>query len=155
MKKIIFLLISLISFQSFGQSFNEDKKSIDNYIKRMYSMKPFEGVKIIEDYNDTYLISVLSLPANKYPNQSTLMRVAEVKSQSQSSTFLNGSNISMDMVMSTIESENNSKVKETTTIMVETIKQNSNGFVKSMELLTNFDISGGERILFVFIKKID
>ena len=69
----------------------------------MYKFKPFEGVKIVEDYDDAYLISVLSLPLDKYPNQSMMMRVADVKAQSQASTFLNGSNITMDMLMSTSE----------------------------------------------------
>ncbi len=79
----------------FSQSFNEDKVACSNYIQRMYKFKPFEGVKIVEDYDDAYLISVLSLPVDKYPNQSMMMRVADVKAQSQASTFLNCSNINV------------------------------------------------------------
>ena len=154
MKKLIFILLASLSVQAFGQSFNEDKTAFTNYIKRMYKFKAFEGVKIVEDYDYAYLISALSLPANKYPNESMMMRVADVKAQSQTSTFLNGSNITMDMVMTTEEKEKADGVKVSTTIMIESIKQNANGFVKAMELLTSFEIDDGERILFIYMKKM-
>ena len=130
-KRTIILLASVIfiCLNIKGQSFNEDKTAFTNFIQRMYKFKPFEGVKIVEDYTDTYLISVLSLPTDKYPNQSMLMRVAEVKGQSQANTFLNGSQIDMDMVLTTQEKESADGVKESTVIMIESIKQNSAGFV--------------------------
>ena len=120
----------------------------------MYKFKAFEGVKIVEDYDDAYLISALSLRANKYTNESMMMRVADVKAQSQASTFLNGSKITMDMVMTTEETEKEDGVKESTTTMIESIKQNADGFVKAMELLTSFEIDNGERILFIYMKKM-
>ena len=140
MKKLIFILLASLSIQAFGQSFNEDKTAFTNFIKRMYTYKPFEGVKIVEDYEDTYLISALSVPTNKYPSASMMIRVAEVKAQSQANTFLNGSNITMDMIMTTKDSESEAGVKESTTTMIESIKQNADGFVKAMELLTNFEL---------------
>ena len=154
MKKLIFILLATFSIQAFGQSFNEDKTAFTNYIKRMYKFKAFEGVKIVEDYNDAYLISALSLPADKYSSESMMMRVADVKAQSQASTFLNGSNITMDMVMTTEEKEDADGAKESTTTMIESIKQNADGFVKAMELLTSFEIDDGERVLFIYMKKM-
>lgn len=137
-----------------AQSFNEDKTAFSNFVERMYRYKPFEGVKIVEDYSQAYLVSALSLPANKYPNESMMMRVANVKAQSQASTFLNGSEITMDMILTTEERTNADGVKESTTAMIESIKENSVGFVRAMELLTSFEIDNGDRVLFVYIKEM-
>ena len=148
------LFFLLLSANLSAQSFNEDKTAFSNFIERMYRYKPFEGVKIVEDYSQAYLVSALSLPANRYPNESMMMRVASVKAQSQASTFLNGSAITMDMVLTTEERTNADGVRESTTAMLESIKENSVGFVRAMELLSSFEIDNGERVLFVFIKEI-
>jgi hypothetical protein len=150
--KLVFVLI--LSANVSAQSFNEDKTAFSNFIERMYRNKSFEGVKIVEDYSQAYLVSALSLPANKYPNESMMMRVASVKAQSQASTFLNGSAITMDIVLTTEERTNIEGVKESTTTLIESIKENSDGFVRAMELLTSFEIDNGERVLFVYIKEM-
>jgi len=149
MKKILFIL--LISFSAFGysQSINDDKTSLTNFIKRMYNASPFEGVKVIDDYDHQYFISVLSLEKAKYPSESTMFRVAQVKGQSQASTFFNGSTISSDLVIKTTEKENTTTVET-----IESIKENAIGFVKSMELLTNFEDNDGKRVVFIFYKEI-
>ena len=156
MKKITTLLVILISLNSFSQGFNEDKTALTNFVKRMYKAKPFEGVKIIEDYDNSYLLSVLSLENGKYGgNESMMTRIAEVKSQSQANTFFNGSNIKMDMIISTNETERPDGTKETTTQMFESIKQNSSGFVRGMEQMVNFDIKDGERKLYIYYRKME
>lgn len=151
----LFLVFAIaLTMNLSAQSFNEDKTAFSNFIERMYRYKPFEGVKIVEDFSQAYLVSALSLPANKYPNESMMMRVASVKAQSQASTFLNGSEITMDMVLTTEEKTNADGVKESTTAMIESIKENSVGFVRALELLTSFEIDNGERVLFVYIKEM-
>lgn len=153
--RFLFLVITItFALNLSAQSFNEDKTAFSNFVERMYRYKPFEGVKIVEDYSQVYLVSALSLPANKYPNESMMMRVANVKAQSQASTFLNGSEITMDMVLTTEEKTNSDGVKELTTAMIESIKENSVGFVRAMELLTSFEIDNGDRVLFVYIKEM-
>ena len=144
------LLIYLISN---SQSFNEDKTSFSNFIKRMYTSTPFQGVKIVEDYDHKYLISVLSLDKAKYTNQSIMNRVAQVKAQSQANTFLNGANVSMDMVIKTTETKSKDSIN-TIVKTIESIKQNSMGFTQGLELLTNFESSDGKRMVFVFIREI-
>jgi hypothetical protein len=149
MKKTIYLILISLSTFSYSQSINDEKTSLTNFIKRMYSASPFEGVKVIDDYDHQYFISVLSLEKAKYPSESTMFRVAQVKGQSQASTFFNGSTISSDLVIKTSEKEN------TTTIeTIESIKENAIGFVKSMELLTNFDNPDGKKIVFIFYKEL-
>jgi hypothetical protein len=144
-KTTFFLL--LIAFSSYSQSINDDKTALTNFIKRMYNSAPFEGVKVIDDYDHQYFVSVISLEKAKYPTESMMFRVAQVKGQSQASTFFNGSTISSDLIIKTTEKEN-----ATTTETIETIKENAIGFVKSMELLTNFDNTDGKRMVFIFYK---
>lgn len=152
--KINFTLIFLlISFSSSSQSINDDKTSVTNFIKRMYNSAPFEGVKVIDDYDHQYFISVLSLEKGKYPNEAMMNRVAQVKGQSQANIFFNGSTISSDLVI--ITTENKSTDKPSTAVeSIESIKENAMGFVKSMELLTNFDNPDGKRMVFIFYKEM-
>ena len=145
------MLLATSSF--FAQSINSDKTSLTNFIKRMYNSAPFEGVKVIDDYDHQYFISVLSLEKGKYPNEAMMNRVAQVKGQSQANIFFNGSTISSDLVIKTTENkstDNPSSVVET----IESIKENAIGFVKSMELLTNFESADGKRMVYVFYKEI-
>jgi hypothetical protein len=150
MKDKLHLLMALfISFNCFSQSLNQDKTALTNFIKRMYSAAPFEGVKVVEDYDHRYFISVLSLEKSKYPSETIMFRVAQVKGQSQANTFFNGSTISSDFVIRTTDKENT-----TSTETIESIKENAIGFVKSMELLTNFDNTDGKRAVFIFYKEM-
>ena len=93
--KLLFVLL-VVSSLSYCQSINDDKTSVTNFIKRMYNSAPFEGVKVIDDYDHQYFISVLSLEKGKYPNEAMMNRVAQVKGQSQANIFFNGSTISSD-----------------------------------------------------------
>jgi hypothetical protein len=137
-----------------AQSFNDDKPAFANFIKRMYSSSPFEGVKIVDDYNHQYLVSVISLDKSKYTSVLIMNRVAQVKAQSQASTFLNGATISMDMVITTKETKDSTNNVKTIVETVEQIKQNSSGFSQGLELLTNFDNADGKRGVFIYIREI-
>jgi len=137
-----------------AQSFNDDKVSLSNFMKRMYTSKPFEGVKIIDDYDHDYLVSIISLDKTKYTNESIMNRVAQVKAQSQASTFLNGATISMDMVITTTEKKDSQNNVNTIVETVEQIKQNSAGFSQGLELLSNFDNSDNSRMVYIYIREI-
>lgn len=153
MKKTITIILLLIAIQGFSQSFNDDKASLTNFIKRMYAAKSFEGVKVIDDYDHQYFISVLSLEIAKYPNNAIMNRVAQVKGQAQANTFFNGSTISSDLIIKTSETKSTDN-PNTTVETIESIKENSIGFVKSMELLSNFDNIDGKRMIFIYFKEI-
>ena len=151
MNKIVAVILLLSINVTFSQSINDDKTSLTNFIKRMYNSAPFEGVKVIDDYDHQYFISVLSLEKSKYPNEAMMNRVAQVKGQSQANIFFNGSTITSDLVIKT--TENKSADKPSTAVeTIESIKENAMGFVKSMELLTNFDNPDGKRMVFIFYK---
>jgi 6-pyruvoyl-tetrahydropterin synthase len=120
----------------------------------MYLSSPFEGVKIVDDYDHQYLVSVISLEKAKYTSESTMNRVAQVKAQSQASTFLNGATISMDMIITTKESKDSTNNVTTIVETVEQIKQNSVGFSQGLELLINFDNSDNLSMVFVYIREL-
>ena len=153
MKKILILFSLFLSLSAFGQSFNEDKTSMTNFIKRMYKATPFEGVKIIDDYDHQYLVSVLSLDKAKYTSPSLMNRVAQVKAQSQANTYLNGSSISTDIVIKTTEQKAGDKTN-TVVESIESIKENAAGFSQGLELLTNFDDEQSKRKVFIFYREI-
>jgi hypothetical protein len=103
MKVKIIIVITLFASKFFAQSFNEDKTAFSNFMKRMYTANPFEGVKIVDDNNNQFIISVISLDKAKYSDPSVMNRIAQVKAQSQANTFLTGDTISIDMVIKTSE----------------------------------------------------
>ena len=153
MKKLLLLLFIGFAFSSYGQGFNDDKTAFSNFLKRMYNSSPFEGVKLVEDYDNEYIISVLSLEKGT-KSFSILSRVAQVKTQRQVSTFFNGSTVTAEFIIKTTEEKADSSEVKTTVETIEKIKENSVGFVNGLELLTNFDIEEGNRMLFIYIKKI-
>ena len=153
MKKLLLLLFLAFSISSYSQGFNDDKIALTNFIKRMYNSSPFEGVKLVNDYNNEYIISILSLEKGT-KSFSILSRVAQIKAQRQVSTFFNGAVIKSEFIIKTTEVKADSTEVKTTVKTIEKIKENSVGFVYGLELLTNFDIEEGNRMLFIYIKKI-
>ena len=153
MKKIILLLSLALSITTTAQSFNEDKTAFSNFMKRMYTANPFEGVKIVDDNNNQFIISVISLDKAKYSDPSVMNRIAQVKAQSQANTFLNGATISMDMVIKTSE-KTTSNANTTLVETIESIKQNASGFTQGLELLTNFDNADGKKLVLIYMREI-
>ena len=153
MRIIFIFVLFIISITGFTQSINEEKTTLSNFIKRMYTSTSFEGVKIMDDYDHQYLVSVVSLDKKKYTNPSIMNRVAQVKSQSQANTFLNGATINMEMVIKTTERESKSS-SSVLTETIESIKQNSSGFSQGLELLSNFDSLDNNRTIFIYIREI-
>jgi hypothetical protein len=152
--KYIFTIVTALLFSSvFSQSFNEDKTAFTNYVKRMYASAPFDGVKIIEDYDHQYLVSVIGIDKAKYTDPSVMNRVAQVKAQSQVNTYLNGASIDMNTIIRTTETTENNQTKSVTE-SIEQIKQNSTGFSQGLELLTNFENSDSKKMVYVYMREI-
>ena len=141
---VVMLFLSAIPMMA--QSYNQERTAMTNFLIRMYENAPFEGVRAVDDYEQQYLISVLTLDPAKYGgNESAMFRVASVKAMSQASRFFNGSNITSDLIIRTSEKSDGSADTE----IIETINEKSVGFVKSLELLTNFTLPDG-RMAFIY-----
>lgn len=151
MVKKLFIVITIcaVSISTMAQGYNTEKTDLTNFLVRMYENAPFEGVRAVDDYEQQYLISVLTLEKAKYTNESVMFRVAGVKAMSQASRFFNGSSITSDLIIRTSEKSDGTGDTE----MIETINEKSVGFVKSLELLTNFDIENG-RMVFIYFTPI-
>ena len=136
---------------AFGQNYNSDMTALSKFVQRMYTASPFEGVKMLEDYDNQYLLSVIALDPAKYGNnESTMNRVASVKAMSEASRFFNGSQITMDLVITT-KDDGQSNI---TTEMLEEINEKSIGYVKALSLMTSFANEEGKYV-FVYYKQMD
>ena len=150
-KLLISLVLLLIAVCAGAQGFNNDKTELSMFVERMYRNAPFEGVKVIQDYDNEYILSVVVLPVANYSSESDMNRVAMIKAQRQVSTFFNGSAITSDLVITTSENPVDSTV---TTTLTETIRERSIGYFRQLELLTSFPVEQGARKVFVYYKKL-
>ena len=144
------MALILLPTTFYAQSFNADKTALTNFLIRMYKHAPFD-VKVVNDYNDNYLVSAVVLDPAKYGgNESTMLRVASVKAMSQACRYFNGSQISMDLIITTTEQSDG----EVNTEVIEKIKENSIGYVNQLEHLSNFTNDEGKPV-FLYVKQIN
>lgn len=155
MKKAFYVILVFffLSASLLAQSYNEDKRSFNNFLIRMYETKPFEGVKIVEDYDQKYFISVVALEKAKYTSESVMTRIAQVKSRQQANAFMNGSSITSDLVIRTTESNVGDSIFSITSTE-ELIREQTSGFVEGLEELSRFDSKDALKTIFVFIREL-
>ena len=153
MRKILLsMMLCCISTIMYAQSFDQERVALAKFIERMYNNSPFEGCRIVDDYDNSYLLSVVELDKSKYKTSSVMNRIAQVKSQRNAGEFFNGAQNFSEITIRTPKSEEKGGSKE----MVETyevIRTNSIGFVQQMALLTNFESKEGMSV-FVFYKEV-
>ena len=146
MRTIVCTFMMLLALSTNAQSYNSDRVSFTNFLIRMYNNAPFEGVRAVNDYYDAFLISVLALDKEKYKTEAVLNRVATVKAMANASRYFNGSNITQDMIIHTTEKSDGTS----DTNIIENIRENSAGYIKALEQLTNFRRKDGLHV-FIFI----
>lgn len=152
MKRILLFILGVtMAVSTFSQSYNQEKVALTNFLVRMYRAEPFEGVKVVSDYDNNYLLSVV-LVANNGQSETARNRIAQVKSQRQVSQYLGGLvQVSSETIIRTTE-----KVKEDKTIeeITDIIKENSIGFTKAMEVLAVIDAANNQKC-YMFYRKVD
>lgn len=152
-RKIILLIGLFLYFNliTFSQSYNQEQTVLKNFLVRMYKSAPFEGVKVVSDYENNYLLSVVTLKKSANTSESTTNRIAQVKNSRQVSQYINGVTFidSQTIIYTNPQQKNKKPIEE----MTDMIKENSIGFTKSMEVLTV--ISDEQKLCYMFIKKID
>lgn len=154
MKRILFVLILLlITNNLFAQGYDEDRINLAMFIERMYNNEPFEGCRIVDDYDNSYMLAVVTLDPTKYQNKMAMNRVAQVKSQRTAGEFFNGSQSYTEMVIKTPKSDEKGGDPSLVETM-EIIRVNSIGYVKQMQLLSSFDGEDNTKV-FVYYKKVD
>lgn len=152
MKRLFFFLFAItLAVNSYSQGYNQEKVALTNFLVRMYKAEPFEGVKIVSDYDNNYLLSVV-LVANNGQSEIARNRIAQVKSQRQVSQYLGGLvQVSSETIIRTTD-----KVKEEKTVeeITDIIKENSIGFTKAMEVLTVIDTPNKQKC-YMFYRKAE
>lgn len=152
MKRLV--LISIIIFCGIitvhAQSYDQERTALKNFFVRMYKAEPFEGVRVVSDYENNYLLSVVLVKNSA--SESATNRIAQVKSQRQVSQYLGGLvQVNSETIIRTTE-----KVKEEKTVeeITDIIKENSIGFTKAMEVLTVIDTSNNQKC-YMFYRKVE
>lgn len=152
-RKILLIFFCLFSYMTiYAQSYDQNRIVLANFIERMYQNSPFEGCRIIDDYDNSYLLSVVVLDKAKYKSELQMNRIAEVKSQRNAGEFLNGTQSFTEFTINTPKCEGRDSQRDLTETY-EIIKTNSTGYIRAMQLFTSFMASGGKKV-FVFAKKI-
>lgn len=152
MKKlfVLFFLLSL-SFSANCQSYNSEKVEFTNFVKRMYEKEPFEGLRVVTDYDNAYMIVAIVIDTKSYP-ESQQYRLASVKAMSEANRYINGSLIKSEFIyeMKHVKAGKKASLHET---IIENIYENSMGYTNSLELLTNIDLINSRRA-YIFCKKL-
>jgi hypothetical protein len=149
---LIFLVFGNVILQA--QDFGGSKVGISNFVRRMYNAQAFNGIKILqtEDGQD-YMISVVELKKDPAKTENIMSRIASVKAKSYASQYINGSNVSSEVVIVTTEEKTKDSVI-TKTEMQESLKESSTGFADGMELLTNFDSNDGKQAVYIYYREV-
>ena len=154
MRKIllyIILYLGSVSF-SYSQSYNAEITALKNFLVRMYNAEPFEGVQIAKDYENYYLLSVVTLTRRPNVTENAMNRVAQVKSMRLVSEYLNGTMASESQTI--INSTDSAGKRTEVTNLTEIISLRTIGTAKSMQMLTTIDKSSTERV-YIFFRKLD
>lgn len=153
MSILVLCLHILTGTELFAQGYDEERTVLAMFIERMFTNEPFEGCRIVDDYDNSYMLSVVILDKGQYKNAMTMNRVSQVKSQRTAGEFFNGTQSYSEMIIKTPKSDEKGgdpKMVET----LEVIKVNSIGYVKQMQLLTSFDGEDNTKV-YVYYKKVD
>ena len=154
MKRTFFIaIITLLSTTVNAQSFDEDRIILSQFVERIYNNAPFEGCRIIDDYDNSYLLSVVVLDASKYKVPTALNRAAQVKSQRNAGEFFNGTQSFSEFTIKTPKCKEQGDSKPIIVETVEVIKTHSSGFVQQMQLLSTFEDANKMKV-FVFYKQL-
>ena len=153
MRKILSsIIICCISTVIYAQSFDQERIALAKFIERMYNNSPFEGCRIVDDYDNSYLLSVVELDKSKHKTASVMNRVAQVKSQRNAGEFFIGTQSYYEITIRTPKSKEKGGAEMSE--VYEIIRANSTGFVQQLALLSSF-INNNGLIIFIFYKKVN
>ena len=154
MKKIILAIALFITINETAQDNGGEKVGIGNFVRRMYNAQSFDGVKVLQTQDGLdYMVSVVALKKDPTRAANVESRIASVKAKAFASQYVNGSNVSSEVIIVTTEQ----KTKDSTitkTEMRELLKESSMGFAEGMELLINFESNDGKQVVYVYYREI-
>ena len=148
MKKCVyFVLCLLLNNVVIAQTYSTEYKGLGSYIQRMYLNEPFQGIKIVTDVDNSYLIAVVAEQNNN--NDYATQRKAEIKALNYANEFLNGAHVSGKTVLHTSKDSIGHTYEE----IEEFIVSRSMGNVQQMQIISIFEDKQNKRV-FVFCKDL-
>lgn len=150
-KILLFAILFFIGCDMYAQGYDQERVQLAKFIERMYNNAPFDGCRIVDDYDNSYMLSVVALDKSKYKTPQIMNRVADVKSQRNAGEFFNGTQSYTSVTIKTPKGE---EYESDMTDVYELIKVNSIGYVKQMQLLISFEDKSKMQV-FVYYKKLD
>lgn len=148
--RVIVFVIFLLPIKSFAQGYDEERIALGNFIVRLYENNPFEGVRIVADYNNDYLLSAVLVKNNG--NETASNRIAQVKNNRQVSVFINGL-VTIDS-KTIILTKKDVQQKKSNEEIIEILHESSVGMVRGMEILRVIDRPDNYRC-YLFYRKIE
>jgi len=151
----LLVIVSIVLFsKGFSQDFGGDKVGIGNFARRMYSAQPFNGVKLLQSQDgQDYMISVVELKKDPAKPENIMSRIASVKAKAYASQYINGSNVSSEVIIVNTEEKTKDSVV-TKSEMQEVLKESSAGFAEGMELLSNFESEDRKQTVYIYYRLI-
>ena len=144
------MVVVCATINSFGQNYNQEQTALQNFLVRMYNNQPFEGVKVVSDYDNNYLLSVVLV--KKSSSENVMNRLAQVKSNRQVSQFLSGMVTTESQTI--IKTTENTKTGKTFEEITDIIREHSVGYTRQMEVLTAFDKDDTSKV-YMFYRKVE
>ncbi len=149
MKKIVFaLFLVALSLNLYSQEFSPKEMAVGDFIKRTYDQKPFEGVRIIQNADTNYLISVVVYQIDAFENEHILNRTATLQARSNAHLFVKDGAITSETIINTSEKAVSDGIKAKVEL-VDVVKKTGEGWALWMDLLISFDVSDGKERVFV------
>lgn len=163
--RLLAILLCVFSISAIAQTENgvnsnfkakkikKNNEQLAKYITQLYNSNPFEGVKIVEEKDVSYLLSLSVQVVSGHKTSSTMNRVAHIKASRNAMVFLNGSNIISETIIKTGETVTNNSVSYYETYIDE-IKENAAGFLDGMQVLTTFTSNNGKEYIYIIYKEL-
>lgn len=148
--RVIFFVIFLLPIEIFAQGYDEERIALGNFIVRLYENNPFEGVRIVADYNNDYLLSAVLVKNNG--NETASNRIAQVKNNRQVSVFINGL-VTIDS-KTIILTKKDVQQKKSNEEIIEILHESSVGMVRGMEILRVIERPDNYKC-YLFYRKIE
>lgn len=129
-----------------AQGFDTDNVKFRTFVKRMYDVQPFDGVKIVRDYGNEYVVIAVKMRGIDNEPNTTNFRVSKVRASSMLNSFLNGSTIEFSAVVPVSDE----LLSENPDLLIESIKEKSRGFTPGILELTNFQDGPGNWVFIYY-----
>ena len=154
MKNFIVFLFIFTPVISFSQVSNETKDALEKEMIALFNKSPFEGVKILQDSGDSYLLSVSIQTNTSHKTSSSKNRVASVMARRNAMVFMNGSTVTSEQIIKTNETITMNSVSYYEEF-IDRISESSSGFIDGMEVLTTFDFNQGKEYAYIIFRKLE